>query len=225
MSSPAPVWDVILPLKPLARAKSRLFPDNPGLRKKLAIAFALDVASAAARCGSVARICVVGTPLPLPAFPGVELRWFPEPTPGHPDSPGGHGDISLNSAAAAAARDLRIDVRGRAVLILVADLPSVRSADIVALTDSFRDLTDDMSQGFVSDLSGRGTTALLSSGFADQWPMFGPDSARRHLEAGATDLSAMAATGLRRDVDDASQLRQAVEQGVGRATACALGLS
>src|SRR5262245_20801441 len=52
-------WSLVLPLKPLHLAKSRLSAYPGGLRGELALAFAVDTVTAALRCPLVKRVLVV----------------------------------------------------------------------------------------------------------------------------------------------------------------------
>lgn len=226
MSSSAQGWDLILPVKPTARAKSRLAPVDQGLRRRLAMAFALDVAVAAARSGRISRLCIVGEPLPLPWLPDIEIRHLTEPmptrsTPTRSDSGKPDRDPTLNAAMTVGVREFRRSA-ARPMIALVADLPSLRASDLAALLDHFRDSADPATHGMITDLTGRGTTALLCGPLSEPQPRFGPDSAERHLQIGATDYSTVAPVSLRLDVDDSAQLGKALDYGVGPATARAL---
>ncbi|MGW4275381.1 2-phospho-L-lactate guanylyltransferase, partial [Streptomyces seoulensis] len=53
-------WTLVIPLKPLARAKSRLADTaGDGVRPTLALAFAQDTVAAALACAAVADVAVV----------------------------------------------------------------------------------------------------------------------------------------------------------------------
>ncbi|NEC03808.1 2-phospho-L-lactate guanylyltransferase, partial [Streptomyces sp. SID7909] len=59
-TDPAGRWSLVVPLKPLARAKSRLAPASGALlRPRLALAFARDTVAAALSCPDVADVVVV----------------------------------------------------------------------------------------------------------------------------------------------------------------------
>ncbi|MEV5393651.1 2-phospho-L-lactate guanylyltransferase, partial [Nocardia farcinica] len=72
-------------------------------------------------------------------------------------------------------------------------------------------------RAIVTDHAGTGTAALLVRDGGELAPAFGPDSARRHIAAGAVDLPGEW-PGLRRDVDTAADLERAVELGAGSST-------
>ncbi len=221
MSTATNGWDLILPVKPTVRAKTRLAPFDRVLRRRLAIAFALDVASAAARSGRIDRLCIVGEPLPLPRLQNIEIRRLAEPAPGRGTPTEPDRDPTLNAAMAVGVREFRRSA-AKPMIALVADLPSLRASDLAAMLDYFRDSADAATNGVVTDLAGRGTTALLFGPLAEPRPRFGPDSAERHLRVGATDFSTVARMSLRLDVDDSIQLAAALDHGVGPATARAL---
>ncbi|MYR56837.1 2-phospho-L-lactate guanylyltransferase, partial [Streptomyces sp. SID625] len=53
-------WTLVIPLKPLARAKSRLSDTvHDGVRPQLALAFAQDTVAAALACAEVSGVAVV----------------------------------------------------------------------------------------------------------------------------------------------------------------------
>ena len=58
-SHAAPTWSVVVPVKRLDAAKTRLDAYGPAARGDLALAFALDVVSAALACPAVAAVTVV----------------------------------------------------------------------------------------------------------------------------------------------------------------------
>ncbi len=60
---------------------------------------------------------------------------------------------------------------------------------------------------------------LLAGEQAVPMPRFGPESAMRHAQLGAVDISAACERGARRDVDTAVDLRDALTLGVGPQTA------
>jgi 2-phospho-L-lactate/phosphoenolpyruvate guanylyltransferase len=52
-------WGVVVPVKPRARAKSRLAPLGDEVRRELTTAFALDTVTAALACPEVATVLVI----------------------------------------------------------------------------------------------------------------------------------------------------------------------
>ncbi len=193
---------LLVPVKSLSLAKSRL--SVPGVvdREPLMRAFALDAIAAARRCPAVAQVHVV-TDEPEFAIPGVERL---------PDE----GDGDLNRALHHASLRVRLVAPDLAVAAMCADLPSLRTED----------LTDALGAGlktrwFVADAVGTGTTLLAAGPGVELAPHFGAGSARRHEESGATPVRAEVSS-LRCDVDTEDDLTRARELGVGEHTARAL---
>ena len=92
---------------------------------------------------------------------------------------------------------------------MVGDLPALRAADLLAALRQ----APVAGRSFVRDADGSGTTLLAAGPRSRLGPLFGPDSARRHLASGARELDAAAS--LRCDVDSAADLRRCLELGVG----------
>lgn len=202
-------WDAVLPVKPHDSAKSRLLPVDDDRRDQLVAAFGTDVIRALSRSGRVARVAVVGRSWPLPHDPEVEVVWIDEPTRFRSGDAG-----ALNSALASSVSSLRRD-QSRPIVLVTADLPSLRSREVSAILDR----AAGVDRAFVADAAGSGTTMLLVGRTAEPVPSFGPESARRHRESHALDLSCAAGPGARLDVDVAADLHAALAIGVGSATA------
>ena len=118
----------------------------------------------------------------------------------------------LNPALAAAAAELTRRFPGDGVMALVGDLPALRAADLLDVLHR----APVAGRGFVRDLDGSGTTLLAAAPGSPLTPLFGPDSAQRHLDSGACELDAAAS--LRCDVDSAADLRRCRQLGVGMLT-------
>jgi 2-phospho-L-lactate guanylyltransferase len=194
---------LLVPVKALSLAKTRLSVSGADEREPLMRAFALDAISAALHSPSVARVHVVTDD------PGFEVDGVAR----LPDE----GDGDLNRALHHAALRVRLLDPEVAVAAMCADLPSLRTED----------LTDALSAGltprwFVADADGTGTTLLAAGPGVDLQPHFGAGSARRHEESGAAPVRAELAS-LRRDVDTEEDLVAARELGFGDHTARALG--
>jgi 2-phospho-L-lactate guanylyltransferase len=71
---------------------------------------------------------------------------------------------------------------------------------------------------FVADAEGVGTTMVVAPDLDGFRPAFGPGSRERHLEAGAVEIDVDVPT-LRRDVDEPTDLDEAIALGVGSRTA------
>ena len=123
----APVqWTLVIPLKPLARAKSRLAAAaGDGLRPGLALAFAQDTVAAALACPAVRDVAVVtDDALARPRAGGA----------GRPDR-AGHPGGGLNAALAHGAGRCAPARPRRAVAALNADLPALRPAELARVLD------------------------------------------------------------------------------------------
>ena len=193
---------LLVPVKALTQAKSRLRSPVVERRAELMRAFAQDALAAAVRSESVAQVYVVTDE---PGFEVDGVRRLPD-----------EGDGDLNRALTHAAIRARLQAPGRGVAAICADLPSL-------VTD---ELTTALGSGlsprwFVADTAGSGTTLLVAGPGVDLDPHFGPESSRRHEESGAVPVHADLPT-LRRDVDTDDDLAEAITLGVGRHTRAAL---
>ncbi|MEI5583730.1 MULTISPECIES: 2-phospho-L-lactate guanylyltransferase [unclassified Agromyces] len=229
-------WTVVVPVKSLTGAKTRLAPElSPPERAALARAFALDTIEAAAGAELVARVVVVSDEPAIEGalreMPGVEV--VPEVGPrglgaaiahgvavARTQAPGSRGrrQASAGPERAASARDAG-DADPVAVAVLLGDLPSVRATDL----DAALEAAARHPLAFVPDAEGAGTTLATARRGEPLVAHFGADSAARHAAAGFADLVAEHPTAiaprLRRDVDTASELREAVALGAGPRTA------
>jgi 2-phospho-L-lactate/phosphoenolpyruvate guanylyltransferase len=197
-------WCLVLPVKRLAGAKSRLGPPYDDDRARLALSFALDTAAAALACPLVAAVQVV-TDEPEAARALATLG--AEVTSDAPDT-------GLNSALSHGAELAARTHPGTSVGALAADLPALRPAELTrALRSAARH-----GRSFVRDAEGTGTTLLLARSAHDLRPMFGAGSAARHAGSGAHEVEA-ALPSLGRDVDTAADLEAAVALGLGPWTA------
>ena len=193
-------WGVVVPLKVLDRAKTRLVAVDAHARAELALAFAEDAVAAALACPCVERVVVV-TDDPRAAAALTSPCVVVEP-----DRPG----AGLNPAIEHGA----LGLAGLGVAALAADLPALRPDELQAV------LAGVVHRGFVADADRVGTTLLAAVAGVALAPAYGPGSRGRHLDGGAVELAAGA--GLRRDVDTLADLEQALRLGVGARTAAAL---
>ena len=204
MTSRAPGWTVVVPVKGGPDAKSRLADRlDAGARRALADALALDTLDAVLATPSVACVVVVTGErrlLPVVADDGARLV--------HVDDPGRGLGAAVRAGLDAAP--------GAPAAVLLGDLPALRPADLdAALADAARH-----ERAFVPDADGTGTTLLTGRSPEHLRPHFGPGSADAHREAGHAPLDAPPS--LRRDVDTAADLDDAAALGVGRRTAAFL---
>ncbi|MFD5460058.1 2-phospho-L-lactate guanylyltransferase [Streptomyces olivaceus] len=199
-------WTLVVPVKPLARAKSRLSDTaDDGVRPGLALAFAQDTVAAALACPAVGDVAVVTDD----ARAGRELRELGAAVVA--DEPGG----GLNAALAHGAAAVRAARPERPVAALNADLPALRPAELArALAAAAK-----FPRAFLPDAAGIGTTLLTALAGRELAPAFGPDSRARHRASGAAELLLGAVDSVRQDVDTGSDLRTALVLGVGPRTA------
>jgi 2-phospho-L-lactate guanylyltransferase len=195
-------YAVLVPVKPLRLAKSRLASPSGEHRGRLMTAFARDVLDAATASDHVDAVYVVTDE---PGFDSVEVERLPD-----------EGDGDLNRALVHAATRARLADPRLGVVALCADLPCLVPRDLDAA------LTAGLSpRWFVADAAGTGTAMLAAGPGTDLDPHFGVDSARRHEASGAVPVRADVPT-LRRDVDTDLDLDAALALGVGRHTALVL---
>lgn len=199
---PRIAWGLVVPVKRLALAKTRLSSYGDAARQDLALAFAVDVVSAACAAEDVVEVLVVcDDPQAGPALAAAGATVVP-------DSP----DAGLNPALSHGVALLRAK-RELGVATLSADLPALRGADL----DAALRRVPEGGRGFVVDAAGTGTTLLAAMPEVDLAPAYGAGSRAEHLASGAVELPA--AEGLRLDVDTPEDLARALQLGVGPATA------
>jgi 2-phospho-L-lactate/phosphoenolpyruvate guanylyltransferase len=198
-------WSLVVPVKVLARAKSRLAAAAGPHRPALALAMAADTVAAALACADVARvIAVTDDPQAAQVLAGLGALVIS-------DEPGqGLNPALRHGAAIAASRWPASGIGG-----LAADLPALRPAELgLGLRAAAR-----WEQAFVPDAPGSGTTLYTARPGTQFQPRFGLRSAERHRAAGATELSLPGLASLRRDVDQPRDLHAASALGVGPRTA------
>jgi 2-phospho-L-lactate guanylyltransferase len=197
---------VLIPMKPLAAAKERLAPAlSAEERRRLSLAMLADVIGAAREFERVWVLNSDEDAADLSHEAGVEA--VPDPAPGR----------GLNSSLTAATR-AAIGAGATGILVVSADLPSVRADDLVALVTS-------PGVAIAPDRAGTGTNALWRAPGDLIDVAFGPNSLAVHAElARAAGTPALVASrpGLALDVDTADDLAEAWRHGVGSATRKAL---
>jgi 2-phospho-L-lactate guanylyltransferase len=201
-------WAVVVPVKRLASAKSRLRGAIPGVpHERLALALVLDTVAAARACGSVTTVVVVtGDTVAAEALRAYGARIVPEP-------PGAGLNAALAHGAGVAAG------AEHPVAALTADLPALRPAE---LADVLRSAANRAGRAYVTDTGGTGTTLLAASPGVPLDPHFGAGSGQAHARSGARLLAGAGAT-VRRDVDTADDLFAAAALGLGPNTSAAVG--
>lgn len=198
-------WTIIVPVKPAAVGKSRLV-DVGTDREALARAIALDTIAAAAAATRVAQVIVVTDDA---GIRGALRRARRVEVVAEGDIRGLDAAIALGAAVAG---------QGTARAALLGDLPALRAADL----DVALELAASVERGLVPDAEATGSTLVTARAGAVWVSAFGEDSAARHRLLGCTDLAVERDSTLRRDVDTAAQLTQAVTLGVGAHTSAVL---
>ncbi|MFH0250690.1 2-phospho-L-lactate guanylyltransferase [Streptomyces chitinivorans] len=195
-------WTLVVPLKPLALAKSRLAPAaGSGLRSALALAFAQDTVAAALACAAVEGVVIVtDDPLAEAELAALGARIVP-------DAPG----AGLNAALEHGEAVVRLERPGAPVAALNADLPALRPGELARVLEAARAHR----RAFLADAAGVGTTLLAASGGAALAPAFGGASRARHLRSGAAEITLPGVDSVRRDVDTGEDLAAALALGVG----------
>lgn len=210
--------DLLVPVKPLARAKTRLrgvvggSVDSRGAlaeaHGRLVLALTRDTVAAATSAAMVRRtvaICSDEAVCTALLSDGVEAI-LDEPAAG------------LNPALRYGEVVLRTAGLSTAVVALQADLPALRPHE---LDCAIRDGLATGGRAFCTDRAGTGTTLLLAPPGQPLDPRFGPASAAAHRATGARELPGCG-PGLRCDVDTAADLAVARNLGLGRFTRDAL---
>lgn len=193
-------WTVLIPVKALPAAKSRLLDASVDVagHERLVRAIRADTCNAARSSADVARLVIV-----VDQGDGGEDLVFVQTRPGL--------NAALEDAAAYAAQRWPAD----GIAALVGDLPALRSNELTATLGT----AAAHERAFTADADTTGTTLLAATPGVALRPAFGAGSAGRHA-AIATAL--VAPPGLRRDVDTTADLRSAVVLGVGPLTRAAL---
>lgn len=194
---PTTTWVVVVPLKGLGLAKSRLAPLGDPTRRALALAMGTDAVQACADAVGADHVLVVTDD------PTIGDRMARLGARVVADAGGG-----LNEAVRQGARAARELVPDGAVAAVVGDLPCLSAADLRAVLLAAADVP----RAYVPDADGTGTVLITAAPGVDLLPRFGPGSAARHGEV-AAKLPAPAA--VRLDVDDPPAWRRALAAGPG----------
>lgn len=199
-------WSLVVPLKPLALAKSRLAPTaDDAVRPGLALAFAQDTVTAALACSVVRDVAVVTNDVRASLeLAALGARIVPDLS-----------TTGLNGALALGATSVRALRPGAAVAALNADLPALRPAELRRVLDRAADFP----RAFLADAAGIGTTLLTSKPGVELGPAFGGRSRERHAASGAVEILLDGVASVRQDVDTGDDLRAAAMLGLGRRTA------
>jgi 2-phospho-L-lactate/phosphoenolpyruvate guanylyltransferase len=208
------VWSLVIPVKVLAQAKTRLTGLVAERRSRLVLAMAADTVAAALQADPVATVVVVTDDAEVSDVTGGLGAIVVA------DVPGGGLNEALGYGAAYA--EQRWPGRGRCGL--AGDLPAMRPAELAAALR----VAAGLGTAFVPDADGTGTALYAAAPGLPFRPRFGPSSRRQHLDDGATEIRAgeagAALDGLRRDVDTVNDLRAAVAIGLGPRSKAELAL-
>jgi 2-phospho-L-lactate/phosphoenolpyruvate guanylyltransferase len=196
-------WSVVVPVKRLELAKTRLSVD-PQLRRELALAMATDTVAACLRTPGVVDVLVVTDD----ELAGSAMRALGA------DVVADEPDAGLNPALVHGVRVLAHRHPHARTVMLSSDLPALSPEALARLLAR----AGSADAGCVADSAGSGTTVLTIRTPATLAPSFGVGSWQRHLDAGAADLTTYADARLRRDVDTTADLAAAIALGCGAAT-------
>jgi 2-phospho-L-lactate/phosphoenolpyruvate guanylyltransferase len=201
------VWSIVVPVKRLHQAKSRL--EAGPWRGELALALACDTIAAALRCPRVgAVVAVTDDAEARSALAALGARVVG-------DAP----DAGLNPALVHGA-DLATQVRpDDGVAAMNADLPALRPVELGRVLRA----AEEARTAFLADADGSGTTVYAAAAGEPFRPAFGPDSRHRHRKQGARELALAGVDSVRRDVDTREDLREAIALGAGPRTTAAAG--
>ena len=194
-------WSVLIPVKVLTQAKSRLADLAGPRRAELALALACDTVTAVLACAAAAQVIVITDDRSAgAALAGLGALVIPdEPRDG------------LNAALRHGAGHAAARWPGSGTAALSADLPALRPAEIGRALRA----ASAWPTAFVADAAGDGTTLYTALPGAAFRPAFGLASRARHAADGAAELDLQGVPGLRRDVDTAADLRGAAALGLG----------
>ena len=198
-------WSVVIPVKVLTQAKSRLATLGGERRAELALAMAADTVTAVLAAALVARVIVsTDDQVAADALAPLGAKVVP-------DEPGDGLNAARRHGAAIAAANWPLT----GVATLSADLPALRGAEI----DRALWAAAGWPNAFVADAPGDGTTLYTTAPGAAFTPKYGLASRARHAATGARELDLDSIPGLRRDVDTLEDLCAAAAIGLGPNTA------
>jgi 2-phospho-L-lactate guanylyltransferase len=209
--SPTWSWTVVLPVQRAEHGKSRLRAPRHVERSALARAIAVDSITGVLDSPLVGAVVLV-TSDPVVAAAGRDQARA-GPSVQVLDDPG----RGLTAAVEAGVQLARRQRPGGAVAALLADVPALRGEDLTAALTT----AQAHSRAVVPDHEGAGTVLLTAAPGVSLRHAFGPGSAARHRDLGAVVLE-LDLPRLRRDVDTAADLADAVRLGVGASTTALL---
>lgn len=225
------MWSLVIPVKRLSAAKSRLTPLPAGRRAELALAFVRDCVTAALSAAEVAQVVVAtADERAAESLAALGARIALEPREGagivigngeaRDSAAADAAQTRLNSAICFGAAVSRREFPRLRIGALTGDLPSLRTRELSAVLNLAAAIDG---RSFVPDAAGIGTTLLLGGEDGVLDPRFGSDSRARHARSGAAELFGVGRS-VRQDVDTLADLEAALRLGVGEHTAHEIGL-
>jgi len=203
-------WSVVVPVKGRPGAKSRLG-DVPD-REQLAEALALDTVAALLAAPAVGRVYVVTPDLSVARrMEALGAEVVPEDRA---------ENDPLNAAVRRGLAVARTDPHAHRAVI-TGDLPELTPGDV----DQALRLASAHRRSMIPDAEGTGTTALFALAGVRLTPRFGAGSRAAHEADGHVPLPLPAAARIRRDVDTADDLAEALRLGAGVHTRAALAVA
>lgn len=197
-------WSVIVPVKELGVAKTRLrLPD--AVRQDVALAMACDVVAGCLACDAVDGVLVVTNDLrAAAALEPLGARVVADTA-----------DAGINPALADGARYAGSLWPRNGVASVSSDLPCLVPSELAeALAEAAA-----YDRAVLPDARGDGTTVLTARAGVALEPRYGTQSRDAHLMTGAVQLPYGRWPSLERDVDTPADLAAALALGVGPATA------
>jgi 2-phospho-L-lactate guanylyltransferase len=194
-------WVIVIPVKRPEIAKTRLADAVDELRPHLARAFAADTTTAALACPDVSRVVVVTDDDDVARQAVLTGAHVVEDAP----------DAGLNPALVHGVAHARALAPQSPVATLSADLPALRSGELSSVLQA----AAQHPASFLADAAGTGTTLYATAPGVRFAPRFGLGSRLAHLAAGAVELEVVDVDSVRRDVDTADDLWDAVRLGLG----------
>jgi 2-phospho-L-lactate guanylyltransferase len=202
--APGVQWTVVVPLKALPAAKSRLAQSlGPQVHEDVVRALRVDTLDAVRRAGTVDRLVVVSD-RPLPEEDGLGADAFIV-----------QRSRGLNGALRDAADVAATRWPEEGIAALVGDLPALTAGEL----EDALERAAGHDRAFAPDAAGTGTTLLTAAPGRRLRPSFGASSATRHARLA---VPVEAGPGLRCDVDSAADLLAAAALRLGPATTAAL---
>ncbi|WP_166352126.1 2-phospho-L-lactate guanylyltransferase [Phytoactinopolyspora limicola] len=197
-------WTIVTPVKRPEFAKTRLADAVGDLRPHMARAFAADTVAAALDCPSVSAVLMVTDDEEA----AEQARQLGAEVVTDLPAAGLNAALRHGAATVRSARPLA------AVASLSADLPALRPNELALVLAA----AAEHPTSFLADATGIGTTLYASTPGAPFEPRFGGRSRAAHRAAGAVELRVPGVRSVRRDIDTAVDLWDAMRIGLGPRT-------